>query len=341
MASDSKFTYKSAGVDIDRADSLVEDIKSAAKQTARSELVSGIGGFGAAFAVPSGYDEPVLVSCTDGVGTKLNLAAIVGDHSGIGRDLVAMCVNDLICLGAEPLFFLDYYATGVLEPEVARVVIAGIVAGCLDSGMSLVGGETAELPGLYKQGDYDLAGFSVGIVERSRLHSESKVKPGDVLIGLSSSGIHSNGFALINKLIQTLDIDLQQDIAGSTLAERLLEPTKIYVQALRQLEAVITPHAIAHITGGGLQANVMRVIPKDMGLQIDAAWPQPEIFAWLEQIDAISQSEMRRVFNMGLGMVLVVAAQDASSALETLTLAGESAHIIGSVTDSAAVVHWQ
>ena len=315
---DSEFiSYKQAGVDIDSANALIDDIKGLAAKTRRPELLAGIGGFGAAFELPAGYKSPVIVSCTDGVGTKLQVAQRFGQHQHIGVDLVAMCVNDLLCMGAQPLFFLDYYATAQLQPEVARTVIAGIARGCTQSGMTLAGGETAEMPGMYAPGDYDLAGFCVGVVEKDRLNSAAKVEADDVLIALPSSGVHSNGYALVNALLQR-DL-LPQQIAGQALSDILLQPTKIYVQELQLLEQHLTPHAIAHITGGGLLENIMRVMPPGLAVQVDAsAWSWPEIFSVLQTSGPISEQEMRRTFNLGIGMVLVVAAQQVQQVLELM-----------------------
>ena len=326
-------TYRNAGVDIDAGDALVESIKPIARATRRPGLLAGIGGFGAMFEIPPGkYREPVLVSSTDGVGTKLKLAIDLKQYDTIGIDLVAMCVNDIIVQGAEPLFFLDYYATGKLDNEVALQIIRGIGDGCARAGCALAGGETAEMPGLYAKNDFDLAGFAVGVVEKSKIIDGSQVKSNDTLIGLASSGVHSNGYSLIHKIIKLRKARLDKPFDGRSLGEVLLAPTRIYVKALLSLLNQVPVHAIAHITGGGLPGNIPRVLPADMRAVIDSrAWKRPAIFDWLQEQGGIEDTEMYRTFNCGVGMVLALDAADAELALNQLQAAGESATIIGHV----------
>lgn len=326
-------TYRDAGVDIDNGDLLVERIKPIAKRTQRSGLLAGLGGFGALFEVPTDrYKQPVLVSGTDGVGTKLRLAMSMGKHDTIGIDLVAMCANDIVVSGAEPLFFLDYYATGALEVEVATSVISGIGKGCELAGAALVGGETAEMPSMYHDGDYDLAGFCVGVVEKSAIIDGSQVQAGDVLIGLSSSGAHSNGYSLIRKIIEVSNSPLDMPFEGRTLGEVLLEPTRIYVKSLLNLMQSVSVHALAHITGGGLIGNVPRVLPQGLCAEIDTlSWKQPAIFDWLKAQGNVDSVEMHRTFNCGIGMVVCVSAEQAETALSTLRNSGETAQIIGKI----------
>ena len=325
-------SYRDAGVDIDAGNALIERIKPLAAATRRPGVLAGLGGFGALFEIPGDYRQPVLVSGTDGVGTKLRLAMELGKHDSIGIDLVAMCVNDLIVQGAEPLFFLDYYATGQLDIETASDVVKGISDGCLQAGAALIGGETAEMPGMYKGEDYDLAGFCVGVVEKDRIIDGSQVKAGNVLIGLSSSGPHSNGYSLIRKVIEHSGADLAEAIDGATLGERLLEPTRIYIKPLLNLFKQVNVHALAHITGGGLLENLPRVMPVDTGARIDArSWQQPAVFGWLQREGNIEANEMYRTFNCGIGMVLVVDADDADKALEILQAEGETAMRMGEV----------
>ena len=305
--SNPSLTYKDAGVDIDAGDALVDRIKTVARRTKRPEVLAGLGGFGSLFALPKGYEEPVLVAGTDGVGTKLKLAMELEKHDTIGIDLVAMCVNDLIVGGAEPLFFLDYYATGKLSVDVAATVVEGIGTGCELSGCSLVGGETAEMPGMYNGEDYDLAGFCVGIVEKSKIIDGSKVQPGDKLIGLSSSGPHSNGYSLIRKIIELNNSDLNGSFDGRSLGEALLEPTRIYVKSLLTLMQQVPVHALSHITGGGLLENLPRVLPAYSKATIEcSSWQLPKIFQWLQDSGNIAHSEMHRTFNCGIGMVVCV-----------------------------------
>ena len=325
-------SYKDAGVDIDAGNALIERIKGVAKRTRRPEVMAGLGGFGALFELPKGYDEPVLVSGTDGVGTKLKLALELNRHDHIGIDLVAMCANDLIVAGAEPLFFLDYYATGKLDVEIATRVVTGIGEGCDLAGASLVGGETAEMPGMYEGEDYDLAGFCVGIVEKSKIIDGTKVAPGDVLIGLPASGPHSNGYSLIRKIIEVSQADLQQDIGGVGLGEALMEPTRIYVKALLTLFKQVDVKALSHITGGGLLENIPRVLPADSVAVIETqSWQQPAVFKWLKSQGNVTDTEMYRTFNCGVGMVIVVAKEDQAKTLSTLTEVGESPWVIGHI----------
>lgn len=327
-------TYRDAGVDIDAGDALVETIKPIARATHRPGLLAGIGGFGAMFEIPPGqYREPVLVSSTDGVGTKLKLAIDLKRHSTIGIDLVGMCVNDIVVQGAEPLFFLDYYATGKLDNAVAADVIRGIGEGCQQAGCALVGGETAEMPGMYGEGDYDLAGFTVGVVEKSKIIDGSQVRPNDTLIGIASSGPHSNGYSLVRKIIKVRKAKLDEPFdKGKSLGDTLLAPTRIYVKPLLALMKVLPVHAAAHITGGGLPGNVPRVMPDNTRAVIDArAWKRPAIFDWLQEGGHVDDAEMYRTFNCGLGMVLAVAPGDAERALKILADHGESAAIVGHI----------
>ena len=325
-------SYRDAGVDIDAGNTLVERIKPLAAATRRPGVLAGLGGFGALFEIPDNYRQPVLVAGTDGVGTKLKLAMELDKHDTIGIDLVAMCVNDLIVQGAEPLFFLDYYATGHLDVETASDVVRGISEGCLQAGAALIGGETAEMPGMYTGEDYDLAGFCVGVVEKDRIIDGSQVKAGDVLIGLPSSGPHSNGYSLIRKVIEKSGADLGTAFDGATLGERLLEPTRIYIKPLLELFAHIKVHALAHITGGGLLENLPRVMPDDTSARINSdSWQQPAVFDWLQREGNIKASEMYRTFNCGIGMVLVVDPSDADKTLEILDAKGETAMVIGEI----------
>ncbi len=325
-------SYKDAGVDIDAGNALIERIKGVAKRTRRPEVLAGLGGFGALCELPEGYRQPVLVSGTDGVGTKLKLAMDLGKHDTIGIDLVAMCVNDLIVAGAEPLFFLDYYATGKLNIEVAADVVAGIGDGCELSGCSLVGGETAEMPGMYEGEDYDLAGFCVGVVEKSEIIDGSKVAAGDTLIGLASSGPHSNGYSLVRKIIEVTNADLQQDCGGQTLAEALITPTRIYVKSLLNLLKNSQVNALSHITGGGLLENIPRVLPDNTKAVIDtASFTMPPVFKWLQAGGNVTDREMYKTFNCGIGMVIAVPKATATEALEMLKASGEDAMIIGHI----------
>ncbi len=313
-------SYRDAGVDIDAGNSLIEHIKPLAAATKRPGVMAGLGGFGALFELPlDRYKEPVLVSGTDGVGTKLKLAMDLNKHDTIGIDLVAMCVNDLIVQGAEPLFFLDYYATGKLDVAAATDVVAGIAEGCKQSNAALVGGETAEMPGMYQGGDYDLAGFCVGVVEKSKIIDGTKVKQGDVLLGLPSSGPHSNGYSLIRKVIEVAGADLSQAFDGATLGQRLLEPTTIYIKPLLALLNEVDVHAMSHITGGGLLENIPRVMPDDACAVIDKnSWKRPAVFDWLQEKGNIEDAEMYRTFNNGLGMVLILDESVTDKALNLL-----------------------
>ena len=301
-------SYKDAGVDIDAGDALVERIKPLARKTMREGVMAGIGGFGALFEVPKRYQEPVLVSGTDGVGTKLKLAQQLGRHDTIGIDLVAMCVNDVLVQGAEPLFFLDYFATGKLDVDTTVAVVGGIARGCELSGCALIGGETAEMPDMYGPGEYDLAGFCVAAVEKSRLLDGAKVRAGDVLLGIASSGPHSNGYSLVRRIYDRAGRPADIDVGGVKLADALMAPTTLYVKPILELLQAHDLHGMAHITGGGLTENIIRVIPEGLGLQIDAsAWTLPPVFDWLQREGAVENSEMWRTFNCGIGFVLVVA----------------------------------
>jgi phosphoribosylformylglycinamidine cyclo-ligase len=327
-------TYRDAGVDIAAGDALVERIKPLARSTNRPGTMGGLGGFGALFDLKAaGFHDPVLVSSTDGVGTKLKLAIESGIHGFVGQDLVAMCVNDLVVQGAEPLFFLDYFATGRLEVEQAAAVVAGIAEGCRIAGCALVGGETAEMPGLYREGDYDLAGFTVGAAERDALLPKGDVGPGDVLLGLASSGVHSNGFSLVRRIIAGTNLGLDAPApfaAGTSLGAALLAPTRIYVKPVLALHRAGLLKAAAHITGGGLPGNLPRVLPAGVVAALDAtAWPVPPVFGWLARAGGVAVDEMLRVFNCGLGMVLVVAAGDAPEATAMLEAAGERVFPVG------------
>ncbi|WP_293265837.1 phosphoribosylformylglycinamidine cyclo-ligase [Neptunomonas sp.] len=325
-------SYKDAGVDIDAGNALVDRIKNIAKRTARPEVMGGLGGFGALCEIPEGYKQPVLVSGTDGVGTKLRLAMELQKHDTIGIDLVAMCVNDLIVAGAEPLFFLDYYATGKLNIDMAADVVTGIGKGCELSGAALVGGETAEMPGMYEGDDYDLAGFCVGVVEKSDIIDGSKVSVGDTLIGLASSGPHSNGYSLIRKIIDVSDADLNQDIEGSKLKDALLEPTRIYVKSVLNLLKNGQVNALSHITGGGLLENIPRVLPNNAKAVINTdSWTLPGVFQWLQSAGNVESREMYRTFNCGVGMVICVPADHADTAINLLKETGEDAWVIGRI----------
>jgi len=335
--SKASISYKDAGVDIDAGNALVDRIKHVAKRTARPEVMGGLGGFGALCEIPAGYRQPVLVSGTDGVGTKLRVAMDLGRHDTIGIDLVAMCVNDLIVCGAEPLFFLDYYATGKLNVDVAAQVVTGIGAGCELAGCALVGGETAEMPGMYEGEDYDLAGFCVGVVEKSEIIDGSRVQTGDVLLALPSSGPHSNGYSLIRKIIEVAGADIQStQLDGKPLADLLMAPTRIYVKPLLQLiKQTGAVKAMAHITGGGLLENIPRVLPAGAGAAIDlASWIRPAVFDWLQQQGNVDETEMHRVLNCGVGMVICVGADQADQALEVLRNAGEQPWVIGRIEEA-------
>lgn len=330
-------SYKDAGVDIDAGNALVDRIKGAVKRTTRPEVIGGLGGFGALCQIPAGYKEPVLVSGTDGVGTKLRLAMDLKRHDGVGIDLVAMCVNDLVVQGAEPLFFLDYYATGKLDVDTASRVVAGIAEGCVQSGCALVGGETAEMPGMYHGDDYDIAGFCVGVVEKADIIDGSKVQPGDQLIALASSGPHSNGFSLIRKVLEVSGQSPESLLDGKSIADHLLEPTRIYVKNLLALFKTTPVHALCHITGGGFWENIPRVLPADTKAVINGkSWQWPAIFDWLQQQGNISRHEMYRTFNCGVGMIVVVPAAELDQALSKLQQAGETAWHLGEIQAAAA-----
>ncbi|WP_404377546.1 phosphoribosylformylglycinamidine cyclo-ligase [Vreelandella aquamarina] len=327
-------SYKDAGVDIDAGNALVDRIKHVAKRTSRPEVMGGLGGFGALCELPAGYKQPVLVSGTDGVGTKLRLAMDLGKHDTIGIDLVAMCVNDLIVAGAEPLLFLDYYATGKLDVDIAADVVTGIGAGCELAGCALVGGETAEMPGMYEGNDYDLAGFCVGVVEKSEILDGSKVAEGDILLGLASSGPHSNGYSLIRKILEVSSASLEETVDGKPLGDALMAPTRIYVKSLLSMmrDTDIPVHALSHITGGGLLENIPRVLPDALAAHIDlSSWQRPEVFNWLQAKGNVNETEMHRVLNCGIGMVVVVPAAQAANAKAHLEAQGETVYQIGRI----------
>lgn len=332
----SSLSYRDAGVDIEAGNALVDRIKPLAAKTKRPGVMAGLGGFGSLFELPlDRYKNPVLVSGTDGVGTKLRLAIESGIHNTIGIDLVAMCANDIAVLGAEPLFFLDYYATGKLDVDIATDVVAGIAEGCLQSGAALVGGETAEMPSMYEDGDYDLAGFCVGIVEKDQVIDGSKVAAGDAIIGIASSGPHSNGYSLIRKILERSGANLNDAFDGATLGEKLLSPTRIYVKSLLQLTEKVDIHALSHITGGGLLENIPRVLPDGVVAIVNAkSWQRPAVFDWLQQHGNVVDREMYRTFNNGIGMVVVVAAEQADETVNTLIGLGETAMHIGHIEAS-------
>ena len=325
----SSLTYKDSGVDITKGNQLIEKIKPIAKSTLRPGVLGGLGGFGAMFEIPlEKYKNPVLISGTDGVGTKLKVAEMLNKHDTIGIDLVAMCVNDLIVQGAEPLFFLDYYATGSLNPEIATSVIEGIGEGCRQSGCSLIGGETAEMPGMYNGEEYDLAGFCVGIVDKNQVIDGSKVNEGDHIVALGSSGPHSNGYSLIRKV-------LEKSTPSSEQLNLLIEPTRIYVKSILSLANSLPVHAISHITGGGLLENIPRVLPDHLSAKLNSnSWSQPEIFEWLQKEGNIDSHEMYRVLNCGVGMVVIISKESSSQAIEHLIACGENAWLIGEVVHS-------
>jgi phosphoribosylformylglycinamidine cyclo-ligase len=326
-------TYRDAGVDIDAGEELVERIKPGVRRSMRREVLGGIGGFGALVEVPlDRYRKPVLVSGTDGVGTKLRLAIDTGRHDTVGIDLVAMCVNDVVVQGAEPLFFLDYFATGKLVVDIGARVIAGIVDGCVQAGCALVGGETAEMPGMYHGDDYDLAGFCVGIVEKDAIIDGSRTVAGDIVLGLPSSGPHSNGFSMIRKILKVSGADLETDLDGVALGDRLMAPTRIYVKALLKLVSALPVHGLSHVTGGGLVDNIPRVVPDGLEVILERrAWRRESVFEWLQDAGRVADSEMYRVFNCGIGMTIHVAAKDADRAVSILREAGQEALVIGEV----------
>ncbi|AKU67833.1 phosphoribosylaminoimidazole synthetase [Ottowia sp. oral taxon 894] len=333
-------SYKDAGVDIDAGDALVERIKPLARKTLREGVLAGIGGFGALFEVPRKYKEPVLVSGTDGVGTKLKLAFEWNMHGGVGIDLVAMSVNDVLVQGAEPLFFLDYFACGKLDVDTAAAVVGGIARGCEESGCALIGGETAEMPGMYPAGEYDLAGFAVGAAEKSRLLTGQSVRAGDVVLGLASSGAHSNGYSLVRKCIERAQAQgaLPETLDGQPFRQAIMRPTRLYVKPVL---ATLATHpqairALAHITGGGLLENIPRVLPEGLAARLQkGSWPQSELFAWLQKTAGIDDAEMNRTFNNGIGMVVIAAAEAAEAVAATLRQHGETVYAIGHITERA------
>jgi phosphoribosylformylglycinamidine cyclo-ligase len=328
----SSISYKDAGVDIDAGDALVERIKPLARRTMRPEVLTGIGGFGALVEISKKFKEPVLVSGTDGVGTKLRLAFELNRHDTVGIDLVAMSVNDILVQGAEPLFFLDYFATGKLSLDTAEAVIAGIATGCEQAGCALIGGETAEMPGMYPEGEYDLAGFAVGVVEKSKVIGGQSIVAGDVVLGLASSGAHSNGYSLIRKLIDVSGIGLKTDFHGRPFADAVMEPTRIYVKPLLALIEKLPVKGMAHITGGGITGNLPRCLPEGVAARVDqASWTRPPLFDWLQQAGNVEAGEMLRTFNCGIGMCVVVAACDAAAAMAHLQASGETVWQIGEI----------
>ena len=332
LSNNQSLSYKDAGVDIDAGNALVDRIKGAVKRTTRPEVMGGLGGFGALCQLPTGYKEPLLVAGTDGVGTKLRLAIDLKKHDTVGIDLVAMCVNDLIVQGAEPLFFLDYYATGKLNVDVAADVVNGIADGCELSGCALIGGETAEMPGMYEGDDYDMAGFCVGVVEKSKVIDGTKVKPGDQLIALGSSGPHSNGYSLIRKVIEVSGADLNAEYEGKPLADHLMAPTQIYVKSTLELLKQVDVHALSHITGGGFWENIPRVLPQNTKAVVnEQSWQWPAVFNWLQENGNIDRHEMYRTFNCGVGMILAVDSADLENSLQILKDAGENAWHIGEI----------
>jgi len=330
-------SYRDAGVDIDAGDRLVENIKPYAKRTMRPEVLAGIGGFGALFEISKKYRNPVLVSGTDGVGTKLKLAFELGKHDSVGIDLVAMSVNDILVQGAEPLFFLDYFACGRLDVDTATRVVKGIAAGCEQAGCALIGGETAEMPGMYPEGEYDLAGFAVGVVEKDHIITGLTIREGDTVLGLASSGAHSNGYSLIRKIIEKNCTDLSADFNGTALSDVIMAPTRIYVKPLLELMRHLPVKGMAHITGGGLLENIPRVLPEGVTAVLQkSAWEMPPLFRWLQQQGNVADSEMHRVFNCGIGMALVIAPEHADTALQMLQSAGETVWRIGSIRQRGA-----
>ena len=335
-------TYRDAGVDIDAGNELVERIKPLVKRSFRPEVMGGLGGFGALFDLSGKYREPVLVSGTDGVGTKLKLAQQLNRHDTIGIDLVGMCVNDVLVQGAEPLFFLDYFACGKLDVETAAAVVGGIAKGCELSGCALIGGETAEMPGMYPAGEYDLAGFCVGAVEKSKILTGKDVKPGDVVLGLASHGVHSNGFSLVRKCIERAGSDLPATLDGQPFKQAIMAPTRLYVKNVLATLAKHPVKALAHITGGGLLENIPRVLPEGTAAHLKkGSWPQTELFAWLQKVAGIDDIEMNRTFNNGIGMVVVIAAEEAAACAATLRELGETVYQIGAIApkgDGASVV---
>jgi phosphoribosylformylglycinamidine cyclo-ligase len=328
----SSITYRDAGVDIEAGDALVEQIKPFAKRTMRPEVMGGIGGFGSLFAMPKKFKEPILVSGTDGVGTKLKLAFQLNKHDTVGIDLVAMSVNDILVQGAEPLFFLDYFACGKLEVGTAAAVIKGIAEGCEQSGCALVGGETAEMPGMYPAGEYDLAGFAVGCVDKANIIDGSTIAENDIVLGLASSGAHSNGYSLIRKLIEKSGIDMESDFHGRKFKDVVMAPTKLYVKSILQLLEAMPVKGMAHITGGGITENIPRVLPKGLTAEISAtSWALPPLFKWLQAQGNIADLEMYKTFNCGIGMAVIIAPENVKKAQEILTSAGETVYQIGTI----------
>jgi phosphoribosylformylglycinamidine cyclo-ligase len=333
----SPLTYRDAGVDIDAGDSLVERIKPLARRTMRPEVLAGIGGFGALFEISRKYREPVLVSGTDGVGTKLKLAFELNKHDTIGQDLVAMSVNDILVQGAEPLFFLDYFACGKLDVDTAATVVAGIAKGCELSGCALIGGETAEMPGMYPPGEYDLAGFAVGAVEKSEIIDGTTIRPGDIVLGLGSSGAHSNGYSLVRRIIERAKPDMKANFHGQTFAEAVLAPTRIYVKSVLALMQAMPVKGLAHITGGGLVDNVPRILQPGLKAVLEkSSWVLPPLFQWLQKEGNVADAEMHRVFNCGIGMVIVLSPENEKPAAELLSAAGEHVFRIGRIETCAA-----
>ncbi|MCM1128753.1 MAG: phosphoribosylformylglycinamidine cyclo-ligase [Alistipes senegalensis] len=330
--SPSSLSYRDAGVDIDAGEALVDAIKPFARRTMREGVLAGIGGFGALFEISKKYREPVLVSGTDGVGTKLRLAFQLNRHDTVGTDLVAMSVNDILVQGAEPLFFLDYFACGRLDVAMAADVVKGVAAGCEQAGCALIGGETAEMPGMYPDGEYDLAGFAVGVVEKSKIIDGSTIVPGDVVLGLASSGAHSNGYSLIRRILVEAKPDMNADFYGRPLADVLLAPTRIYVKPLLSLMKALPVKGMAHITGGGLLDNVPRILPENCTALLHRdAWTRPPLFDWLQQHGGVADEEMHRVFNCGIGMAVIVAASQADAAMSQLKAQGEAVYRIGEI----------
>ena len=338
MSKDTKnktISYKDAGVDIEAGEQLINRIKPFANETKRKESIGGLGGFGSLFEIPEKFKKPVLVSGTDGVGTKIKLAFDLNNHETIGQDLVAMCVNDILVQGAEPLFFLDYYACGKLDVDTAATIIKGIAAGCLLANCSLVGGETAEMPGMYDHGEYDLAGFCVGAVEKNSIINGSKVKEGNLVLGLTSSGAHSNGYSLIRKIISHNKVDLNKDFYGEKLSDVLMKPTKIYVKSILSLIEKINVHAMAHITGGGIMENLPRVLPIHLCAKINKnSWELPHLFQWLKDEANLDDTELYKTFNCGIGMAIIVDEKDAHEASNLLRELGEEVHTIGRIEQS-------
>jgi phosphoribosylformylglycinamidine cyclo-ligase len=333
-------SYRDAGVDIDAGDALVEAIKPFAKRTMREGVLGGIGGFGALFEISKKFKEPVLVSGTDGVGTKLKLAFELNRHDTVGIDLVAMSVNDILVQGAEPLFFLDYFACGKLDVPTATAVVKGIATGCEQAGAALIGGETAEMPSMYPDGEYDLAGFAVGAVEKSQIIDGTKIAPGDVVLGLASSGIHSNGYSLVRKIIEVAKPDLEADFHGRKLSDALMAPTRIYVKPLLALMASMEVKGLVHITGGGLVENIPRVLQDHLTAVLDSkSWTLPPLFQWLQQHGGVADSEMHRVFNCGIGMTVIVSKENADAAMAQLQAAGETVYRIGEIRARAEGEH--